>query len=68
MEERGSRGLPQLPARHAPAPGFDHVQYPGEFEARHRERNATHLEIAPALWRSLSRLAESLSVPMPAQA
>ncbi|MDL9998957.1 Ldh family oxidoreductase [Variovorax sp. J22P240] len=50
------------------SPGFDRVQYPGEFEAQHRERNATHLEIAPAIWNSLSRLAESLAVPVPAQA
>jgi len=40
-------------------------KYPGEFEAQHRERNATHLEIAPAIWNSLSRLAESLAVPVP---
>ncbi|MEJ8814182.1 Ldh family oxidoreductase [Variovorax ureilyticus] len=50
-----------------PAPGFDRVQYPGEYEAQNRERNATHLEMAPAIWRSLSGLAESLGVAVPAQ-
>jgi len=48
-----------------PAPGFDRVQYPGEYEAQNRERNATHLEVAPAIWRSLAGLAASLGVPVP---
>jgi len=35
-------------------------KYPGEFEAQHRERNATHLEIAPAIWNSLSRVSSRI--------
>jgi L-lactate dehydrogenase len=49
-----------------PAPGFDRVQYPGEYEARNREIHASHLDIAPAIWRSLAGLAQSLGVAVPA--
>jgi len=48
-----------------PAPGFDGVQYPGEFEAGHRARNASHLEFAPAIWQHLAQMADSLGVAVP---
>ncbi|HYP70994.1 MAG TPA: Ldh family oxidoreductase [Variovorax sp.] len=48
-----------------PAPGFAGVQYPGEFEAQHRQTNATHLEFAPAIWSTLVQLGASLGVKMP---
>lgn len=47
------------------APGFDRVQYPGEYEADNRAQNATHLEIDPHIWRHLAELATSLNVPLP---
>jgi L-lactate dehydrogenase len=49
-----------------PAPGFDQVQYPGEYEAMHRAAAATHLEINPKIWSHLAALAGDLGVDMPA--
>jgi len=48
-----------------PAPGFDRVQYPGEYEAANRALTATHLDINPAIWRNLETLAQSLQVAVP---
>jgi len=50
-----------------PAPGFSRVQYPGEYEAHNRTRNATHLELDPAIWNALAELAQSLGVEVPGQ-
>lgn len=47
------------------APGFDGVQYPGEYEAANRAIAATHLDINPAIWRNLEDLAVSLKVTVP---
>ncbi|SDC49130.1 L-lactate dehydrogenase [Cupriavidus sp. YR651] len=47
------------------APGFDQVQYPGEYEAANRAAAATHLEINPNIWRNLETLALSLGVAVP---
>ncbi|QBY52293.1 Ldh family oxidoreductase [Cupriavidus oxalaticus] len=47
------------------APGFDRVQYPGEFEAANRERAADALDINPAIWRNLEQLAQAVGVPVP---
>lgn len=48
-----------------PAPGFDRVQYPGEYEAEHRARTGDALDIAPAIWRHLAALAGDLGVALP---
>lgn len=50
-----------------PAPGFDAVQYPGEYEAANRAAAATHLEINPNIWRNLEGLARSLGVTVPTE-
>ncbi len=50
-----------------PAPGFDGVQYPGEYEAENRKLAATHLDIDPNIWRNLEALAVSLKVTVPYQ-
>ncbi|WP_420995454.1 Ldh family oxidoreductase [Cupriavidus sp. 30B13] len=49
-----------------PAPGFDGVHYPGEFEAANRALATTHLDVNPAIWRNLETLAAALGVAMPA--
>ncbi|MCP3022104.1 Ldh family oxidoreductase [Cupriavidus basilensis] len=49
-----------------PAPGFDSVQYPGEFEAANRALTTTHLDVNPAIWRNLETLAKELGVALPA--
>lgn len=38
------------------------VQYPGEYEARHRARHATHIELGEAGWKALADLAARLGV------
>ncbi|WP_459616730.1 Ldh family oxidoreductase [Bordetella sp. 2513F-2] len=45
-----------------PQPGVDGVQYPGEYEARNRERNARTLSFDDAIWQSLQKLAQELGV------
>lgn len=45
-----------------PQPGVDRVQYPGEYEAANRARNATDITFAPAIWQSLQRLGDELGV------
>jgi L-lactate dehydrogenase len=55
------RYLQQTP----PAPGFDRVQYPGEYEADNRARAATELDVNPAIWANLARLAADLKVTLP---
>ncbi|WP_029047936.1 hypothetical protein [Cupriavidus sp. amp6] len=47
------------------APGFDRVQYPGEFEAANREHAADAIDINPAIWRNLEQLAQAAGVPVP---
>lgn len=51
--------------RTPPAPGFQSVQYPGEYEAANRAAAATHLEINPHIWHNLEALAQSLGVAVP---
>jgi len=48
------------------APGFDQVQYPGEYEAANRAAASTHLEINANIWRNLEALAKDLGVDAPA--
>ncbi|CAJ91814.1 L-lactate dehydrogenase [Cupriavidus necator] len=48
-----------------PAPGVDRVQYPGEYEAANRAQASDTLNINPAIWRNLERLAQSLNVAVP---
>ncbi|WP_064576684.1 Ldh family oxidoreductase [Cupriavidus gilardii] len=50
-----------------PAPGFDRVQYPGEYEADHRARTGDELDVNPAIWRNLARVAGDLGVALPGQ-
>jgi L-lactate dehydrogenase len=45
-----------------PQPGVEGVQYPGEYEARNRERHATHIELGKGSWKSLADLAARLGV------
>ncbi len=48
-----------------PQPGVDRVQYPGEYEAANRARNATAITFAPAIWQSLQTLGDELGVAAP---
>lgn len=48
-----------------PAPGGEGVQYPGEFEARHRARQAAELELDAPTWTALLQLAAELGVTPP---
>jgi len=43
-------------------PGSEGVQYPGEYEARNRARNATHIELGDGSWKALADLAARLGV------
>ena len=45
-----------------PRPGGDAVQYPGQYEARNRERHATHIEVGAGAWKGLTALAAELGV------
>lgn len=47
------------------APGFDRVQYPGEYEAACRAAAATHLEIDDRIWQNLDKLARTVGVETP---
>jgi L-lactate dehydrogenase len=49
-----------------PQPGVDRVQYPGEYEAMNRARNATHVSYDAAIWQGLAKLAEEVGVAVPA--
>lgn len=51
-----------------PQPGVDGVQYPGEYEARHRAAHATHIPLGDGSWKTLSALADSLGVVITGEA
>src|SRR5690606_21362664 len=46
-----------------PQPGVERVEYPGEYEARNRQRNADSLQFDDAIWEGMARLAHDLGVP-----
>ncbi|VVE86999.1 Ldh family oxidoreductase [Pandoraea bronchicola] len=45
-----------------PQPGFDRVQYPGEYEAENRKKHHDHIDLTPPIWASLTRMAAELGV------
>ncbi|MCD0503364.1 Ldh family oxidoreductase [Bordetella petrii] len=45
-----------------PQPGVDQVQYPGEYEARNRQRNADALTFDEPIWQGMVKLATDLGV------
>lgn len=45
-----------------PQPGGEGVQYPGEYEARNRERHAAHIELGEGSWKALADLAARLGI------
>ncbi|QHP93156.1 Ldh family oxidoreductase [Burkholderia glumae] len=47
-------------------PGADPVQYPGEYEARNRQKYHDHIELSTPIWASLTRMADELGVVPPA--
>ena len=51
-----------------PQPGTDAVQYPGEYEARNRLKNSTHIALGDGSWKALSALADSLGVVITGEA
>ncbi len=48
-----------------PQPGFDAVQYPGEYEAAQRARHADAIELDAATTAALRQLADGAGVPFP---
>ncbi|MGJ7579086.1 Ldh family oxidoreductase [Variovorax sp. RHLX14] len=51
-----------------PQPGTNAVQYPGEYEARNRLKNSTHIALGDGSWKALSALADSLGVAITGEA
>ncbi|AKM32212.1 lactate dehydrogenase [Pandoraea faecigallinarum] len=48
-----------------PQPGFDRVQYPGEYEAENRKKHHDHIDLTTPIWESLLKMATDLGVATP---
>ncbi|MEJ2801979.1 Ldh family oxidoreductase [Comamonadaceae bacterium PP-2] len=48
-----------------PQPGFDSVEYPGEYEERNRRLNGESVRFDAPIWATLTELAGSLGVALP---